>query len=255
LTPVSYQLLIDQLRTASSREVRHMAALILGEVAHPADIVPAVECALADALRRPDEDRVVRLAAMLSLSKLGTTKALHALTDVVLDGQDRQAVTLALHLLKKLDRPAVVRELVDIAHDLTTGSTERSKAANALGVLGGDERLVPPALLETLTRDPSAKVRAAAATALGVYREDAISMRKPGGVVALQIELETLVMAAIDDDHVFVRIAVAAALGRIAAAAEPRRGCLTWLRTKLDKPGTVDIWRCVVRQFESAKKR
>jgi hypothetical protein len=88
---------------------------------------------------------------------------------------------------------------------------------------------------------------------MGAYREEAVLLRKPGGISALRMELKTLVMIAIDDEDEQVRVAAAQTLGRMAAATTPRRGCLTWLRAMLDKPGTAEIWQRVVRQFELSK--
>jgi HEAT repeat protein len=250
--PYMHHELIHQLHTAEVWQARFMAAAALGGIAHMPDVTVSVECALLRAFRT-ERQRPVRIAVIVALSKLGTEKALQALTDTVLDDEDPQAVQLALHLLKKLDQPAVVREFVNILQDLATSPAERVKAACALGVLGGDERLIPPALLEATMRAPSAQVRTAAVTALSAYREEAVLLRKPGGISALRMELKTLVMVAIDDEDEQVRVAAAQALGRMAAATAPRRGCLTWLRAMLDRPGTAEVWQRVVRQFELSK--
>src|SRR6266496_4420289 len=131
------------------------------------------------------------------------------------------ATTSSLHAQKQF----LNRDVASWVNNLGNANDEagRRNAAFALGKMGSDAADALPALKNTLSQDPSPKVREAAAFALGEIARESIK-------AAADAQLVPLLTKALKDDAWPVRRSAAFALGCLgqdsAAAQEPLEAAL-----------------------------
>jgi HEAT repeat protein len=169
--------LLKALQTDRHAEVRRVCAELLGELAQPQAAV-----GLASALH--DRSKLVRRAAVGSLSQLDDMTAVPELVGVLLGDADsyvRWDAAKALAALSAYDAiPALIEALT-----ADENSYVRYAAATALGKMG-DSDVVDP-LSTALLRDDNSYVRYAAARVLGSFLERTVD---PGLVRSLLLGLD-----------------------------------------------------------------
>lgn len=156
--------LSEAARTADDPDVRQFAVEALG-------IADAGTAAVRDALC--DEEEWVRAEAVVARSRQGATAA--ALERVLEDddsGWVRRNALIALAKVDALDQPVLAEVVHEDPHE-----SVREYAADFLGDAATDAAAAVDTLRETLRRDPSAFVRAKAASSLAdLGTEEAIEI-------------------------------------------------------------------------------
>jgi len=155
--PDSSRLALSALRDPDGF-VRATAAKLLGDLDDSDHVAALSECLLRDL------DPVARQRAAESLTRLGGSGALDALTEGLADPMERVRMAV-VEGLAKIDPGHAHLELVRILREDAVWEV-RAQAAHALG-LSGDPEIVPD--LRAALEDPNEFVRAAAGNALRLH--------------------------------------------------------------------------------------
>jgi HEAT repeat protein len=149
-------------------KVRRLAATALGELEGIEDggVVDALFSALQD---RTLQDPEMRLAATLSLGRLGDNRAVPYLTEAIQNG-DADVRHNAINVVGELEVP----QIADVLRHVLEHDTEENvciAAAEALGKLVPAAQETKDLLAKVMRKDRRIKVRAIAAVSLGSLRD------------------------------------------------------------------------------------